>query len=63
MNKFEEKIKKVSAHLKNHPSDYQSTISLFKIQSDAIAHELWLREIEERKRIQVYKREEQTNGK
>ncbi|MBL1226531.1 hypothetical protein [Enterococcus sp. BWR-S5] len=39
MNKFDEKAQRMKQHLSNHPADYQTVLSLFKAESDAIAYD------------------------
>lgn len=34
---YEEKMERIARHLDEHPNDYQSVISLVKVNSDAIA--------------------------
>ena len=36
MNNYHEKVARIQNHLRNHPADYQSVISLFKNNSKAI---------------------------
>ncbi|MEI5990391.1 hypothetical protein [Enterococcus crotali] len=51
MNKYEQQAQKMKNHLQHHPKDYQTVISLFKVESDSILYEqqkskyLMLREI------------------
>lgn len=40
MNKYDEKAIRMHQHLVKHPADYQTTISLFKAESDSIAYEM-----------------------
>lgn len=55
------KIKIIEEHLKSHPRDYQSIISLFKIKSEHIEYE---KRQEQIKRIKLLKEIERgdTNG-
>lgn len=39
MNKYDEKADRIRAHLATHPHDYQSVISLFKMDSASIEYE------------------------
>lgn len=48
---YGEKLKALEEHLVRHPNDYQGVISLYKIRSEAIEHERYLRSIEKRKLI------------
>ncbi len=53
---YEDRMARISAHLLNHPNDYQSRIALYKINSDRIEHKRYLKRIEKRKRIAESKR-------
>ncbi|EOH96722.1 hypothetical protein UAW_01887 [Enterococcus haemoperoxidus ATCC BAA-382] len=63
MNKYEQQAQKMKSHLQQHPKDYQTVISLFKVESDSIFYEqqkskhLMLREIAK------YQRKEDEYGK
>ncbi|EOL50652.1 hypothetical protein [Enterococcus caccae] len=39
MNKYEQQAQKMKNHLQQHPKDYQTVISLFKVESDSIMYE------------------------
>lgn len=45
------KSEKIAEHLKAHPTDYQSVISLYKARSKEIEQEIGKRRIERLKRI------------
>lgn len=45
------KVEKIEAHLRTHPSDYQSVISLYKNRSKEIERERKKAYIEKRKKI------------
>lgn len=53
---YEERLKRIADHLREHPNDYQSKIAFYKLHSDSIEHERYLRRIEKRKRIAESKR-------
>lgn len=54
MNKSEIKAKRIRQHLESHPNDYQSVVSLFKTESDAISYSIKKKENERRKEISQY---------
>lgn len=54
MNKSEIKAKKIRQHLESHPNDYQSVVSLFKTESDAISYEIKKKENQHKKEISKY---------
>lgn len=62
MNKHEERLKNLANHVAQHPSDYQSAISLLKLQSDQIAYEIKQKQIATRKIIEGYKEGVKLNG-
>lgn len=39
MNKYEQQAEKMKNHIQQHPKDYQTVISLFKVESDSILYE------------------------
>lgn len=48
---YKNAIKRVEQHLKEHPSDYQSVISLLKLRSKKIDKDIEQRRIDKMKRI------------
>lgn len=40
MNKYVEKCQKITKHLCNHPADWQTKISLLKMESKALQYEM-----------------------
>lgn len=52
-----ERLRKLDAHIKDHPNDYQAVISRMKTYSDAVEHKLYLRKIERIKKISEFRRE------
>ena len=48
---YGEKIERITEHLQEHPADYQSVISLYKLRSDAIEYEIEQRRIEKKKMV------------
>ena len=56
MNKFDEKAQKMKNHLRKHPQDYQTVISLFKVESQAVLHERHTKEMKMRQRIAQYRK-------
>lgn len=63
MNKYKKKADRMRSHLINHPCDYQSVISLFQADSDAIAYELEHEKNLQMREIAKYKKESANNGK
>ncbi|MEI5994031.1 hypothetical protein [Candidatus Enterococcus mansonii] len=63
MNKHDEKAQKMKNHLLNHPTDYQTVISLFKTESDSIAYEERKRKNQLLSEIAKYKKAGEKNGK
>lgn len=63
MNKFEEKSQRMQQHLINHPEDYQTVLSLFKANSDAIAYERQQRKNVLLKELAKYMKVGETDGK
>lgn len=63
MNKSKLKADRMRSHLINHPGDYQSVISLFQAESDAIAHELEHKKNLQLREISKYKKESGNHGK
>ena len=53
---YEEKLKKLDEHLKEHPKDYQASIARLKTYSDAVEHKRYLKRIERLKRVAEYRR-------
>lgn len=53
---MKEKIEKLQQHLQEHPADYQSKISLFKLNSEQIQWEIDQRKHEKRRKIAECKR-------
>lgn len=39
MNKYDEKLQRITTHLEKHPHDYQSVIAAFIAHSDSINYE------------------------
>lgn len=62
MNKYEERLEKLANHVASHPSDYQSAISLLKLQSNQIDYEIKQKQIATIKMIEGYKEEAKKNG-
>lgn len=62
MNKYEERLEKLANHVASHPSDYQSAISLLKLQSNQIDYEIKQKQIATMKMIEGYKEEAKKNG-
>lgn len=54
---YAERIQKIDAHLKEHPTDYQAVIASLKLRSDAIEHEMYERKIYRLKRLQEVRRQ------
>ena len=48
---IEENIARVEDHLKRHPADYQSVISLLKLKSRAVEKKIQTRRIEKQRKI------------
>ena len=46
-----DKIERVKEHLTRHPSDYQSVVSLYKLQSKEIEKRRWDRKTERLRKI------------
>lgn len=63
MNKSEQRAQKLKHHLQQHPKDYQSVISLFKIESDAIIYEQQQKKQLMMKKIANYQQGEENYGK
>lgn len=63
MNKYEEKAQRMQQHLQNHPEDYQTVLSLFKAESDAIAYERQLKKNKLLKELAKYMKAGEANGK
>lgn len=57
MNKYNEKLKRMSNHLVNHPNDYQTVISILKAKSNSYAYEKKQKTNFMRKEIAKYKKE------
>lgn len=53
----EERIERLQAHLAEHPHDAQAVIALLKARSDAIDHAMYLRRIENVKKVAKVRRE------
>lgn len=58
MNKYEDKCKRMYKHLENHPHDYQTVISLFKAESDAIMWDRKQKRIKMIREVAKYRREQ-----
>lgn len=56
MNKYEERVEKLKKHLRANPHDYQAQIGLLKARSDAIDHDIYLKQIAKKKKIAEAKR-------
>lgn len=63
MNRYEKKAARMRSHLIDHPGDYQSVISLFQADSDAIAFELERKKNLQLREISKYKKESGKHGK
>lgn len=53
---YVEKARKLSDHIKEHPTDYQAQIALLIAKSDAIEHEKHMAMIEKKKDVAKYRR-------
>lgn len=53
---YEEKIKKMNEHLSEHPADYQTVISLLKVNSKRISHERKVRQDMRSRRVAEMRR-------
>jgi len=58
MNKYDVRAEKIRQHLHSHPHDYQSVVSLFKTESDAIAYEKRQKLNTQKALIAKYRREQ-----
>lgn len=56
MGKYEEKLQKLDAHLKEHPTDYQAVISRLKTYSKAVEHERQRKVNERLRKVAEYRR-------
>ena len=56
MKDYESKLVTIANHLREHPNDYQSKISLYKNHSRLIEQKRELKRIEKRKKIAEIKR-------
>lgn len=63
MNKYEDKINRMEAHLLDHQSDYQTVISLFKVRSDSIQSQKQHQKNMMMKEISKYKKAGVNRGK
>ena len=63
MNNYEKKIQKMTQHLQEHPTDYQTVISLFKIESEAIVYEQKKSKAAVLKAIASYRKVGEQHGK
>lgn len=63
MNRYEKKAARMRSHLNDHPGDYQSVISLFQAESDAIAYEQERKKNLQMREISKYKKESVDHGK
>ncbi|WP_086350255.1 hypothetical protein [Candidatus Enterococcus clewellii] len=63
MNKYDEKAKRMQAHLANHPTDYQTVISLFKAESDSIDYERQTKKNLMLREVSKYRKKGETDGK
>lgn len=53
---YREKIARVEMHLKEHPRDYQSRISLLKLRSSEIEHRRYEKRLERLREVAYYRR-------
>ena len=53
---YNKRLKRLDEHLKEHPTDYQASISRLKTYSDAIEHEMYLRKVARLKRLAEFRR-------
>lgn len=51
-----DKVERIENHLRTHPSDYQSVISLYKARSRDIERERKMRSIEKRKKTAEWRK-------
>lgn len=56
MNKYDEKAERMRKHLRTHPKDWQTVVSLFKTESKSVDYEKWQRTIEKQKVVAEYRR-------
>lgn len=54
---YSKKINKMEEHLKSHPGDYQTQISLLKVRSDAYQNRMYQRRIYRMKRLAEVKKQ------
>lgn len=54
---YADKLKRLDAHIKQHPKDYQSVIARMKTFSDAVEHEMYLKRIERIKKVERYRKQ------
>lgn len=53
---YKEKIRKMNEHLSEHPADYQTVISLLKVNSKRISHERKVRQDMRSRRVAEMRR-------
>lgn len=51
MDKYQARIENLKKHLRENPHDYQAQIGLLKARSDAIDHDIYLKQVAKKKKI------------
>ena len=54
---MEERLQKLENHVREHPTDYQSVIALYKLRSDNYSRQMKQRQIAKLRKIAKYRRE------
>ena len=52
---YNKRLQSLDRHIAEHPTDYQAVIARFKVRSDAIEHQMYLKKIARLKRIAEYR--------
>lgn len=62
---MEDRLRRLETHVKNHPTDYQSVISLLKLRSAFIEKQRKQKQIERLRKVAAYRKmlKEGNNGK
>ena len=53
---MEERLQKLENHVREHPTDYQSVIALYKLRSDNYSRQMKQRQIAKLRKIAKYRR-------
>lgn len=62
---MEDRLRRLETHVKNHPTDYQSVISLLKLRSEVIEKQRKQSQIEHLRKVAAYRKmlKERENGR